>query len=193
MGCFLNLFLFLFFFLFKKFHCNHSPSSDVQIFVGSFLWIFPRTGEFGGRNHGSVVASPTLPISSAPENQEETSPCVFWKKIPLLHPARWSQYSKQPIPNSAALSTAQGGTQRDWQGLEGREEHFKGRWSPSAYIRGPAGQPSAHGDAAEHTAAGSSLPAHIPPNHGASQTPSNGKAGGWDGKRDCCGEERAEW
>lgn len=114
-GCFLNLFLF--FFLLKKFHCNRSPSSDVQIFVGFFLWIFPRTGEFGGRNHGSVVASPTLPISSAPEDQEETSPCVFQKKIPLLHPAQWSQDSKQPFPSSAA----QGGTQRDWRGLEGRK------------------------------------------------------------------------
>lgn len=123
LGYFFSLFFlflcFCFSFFLKIFISITAPAQTFK-FLWVFLWIFPRTGEFGGRNRGNVVASPTLPISSTPEDQEETSPCVFWRKIPLLHPTRWSQYSKQPFSNSAALSMAQDGIWRDWQGLVGK-------------------------------------------------------------------------
>lgn len=102
LGCFLSLFfsfsVFVFSFFLKNFVSITAPTQTFK-FLWLFLWIFPRTGEFGGRNHGSVVASPTLPISSAPEDREETSPCVYsGRKFPFSTQLHGASTLNSPSP-----------------------------------------------------------------------------------------------
>lgn len=80
----LSLVVFLPFFV-ENFISVTAPAQTFK-FLWVFLWIFPRTREFDGKNHGSVALPPPPAPSSIPEDGEETSPCVFWKKIPFLHP-----------------------------------------------------------------------------------------------------------
>lgn len=123
-GLFSKSLCLLFVFLsFSKISLQSQPQLRRSNFCGFFFFCgsFLGLGNLAGETTAVWWPPPPSPYPLLLRIRKKPAPVYSGRKFPFSTQPEWSQYSKQPFPNSAALSTAQGGTQRDWQGLEGRK------------------------------------------------------------------------
>lgn len=166
LGCFLNPFVsLLFFFLLKKSHCNHSPSSDVQIFVGFFFFScgsFLGLGNLAGETTAVWWPPSPSPYPLLPRIRKKPAPVYSGRKFPFSTQPDGARTLRSPFPAQQLCLQHRVGRREIGRALRAGGTS-QGLMGSIRLHRRPAGQPLAHGDAAEYAAAGSSLPAHITP------------------------------
>lgn len=162
MGFFFNLFPPLFFcFCFSFFLKNFisiTALAQTFKFLWVFLWIFPRTREFGGRNYGSVVASPPSPYPLLLKIKKKPASVYSGRKFPFSTQLYGASSLNSPSPIQQLCLWHRMGCGGIVRALMG-EDHLKGSFRSVPCMESPLASPQL----IEMTAAGLSFPSHTTP------------------------------